>query len=180
MSQRSGSLRLGGGSSGSRLSSLLRDMRLGLFSAMLTMATKKSQNTPSWITHLLALVKAVQMLAFVLSSKYGKPWPSYFVQLNTVVSISNLSIMNYVQSTTFIALVYYGAVAWVILLLSLMIYAVGSFLANNFPFLWPFRLLRIMGGLSAGILFIPLLQMLLAAYGCSVPSIEGRDAGLSA
>lgn len=41
----------------------------------------------------------------------------------------------------------------------LLAYGMAAFSANRYPLLWPLRALRVMGSLSGGILYIPLLQV---------------------
>jgi PAS domain-containing protein len=53
-------------------------------------------------------------------------------------------------------------------LIFLLIFGMVAFARNSFPALWPLRLLRFLGNLVAGPLFIPVLQMLASVLVCNV------------
>jgi len=65
---------------------------------------------------------------------------------------------------------FWCALVWVLTLMALLAYGVACFVKNKFPSLAPLKLLRVMGNLSAGPLFIPLLQTLLSTFQCADPN----------
>jgi uncharacterized membrane protein len=62
------------------------------------------------------------------------------------------------QVPAFLA-IFYGTFTFVLILLALIIYGVMGFTNNYFPSLAPLKLLRVMGSLAAGVLFIPLMEI---------------------
>lgn len=116
------------------------------------------------------------MFAFVLSDKFGAPWPSYYAGIHTTAGVVSLSALHWIQIPSIFGVIYFAAVSWVVVLLGLLVYAITSFMRGQFPYLWPFRLLRFMGALSAGILFIPLLQLVLGSFQCAASTVPGRVA----
>ena len=69
-----------------------------------------------------------------------------------------------------------------LVLFLLLVWGIVCFIQNDFWILWPLHVIKFMGELSAGLLFIPLLQILLQAD-CStahtgVPwGFEGKGLG---
>ena len=61
---------------------------------------------------------------------------------------------------------YYLSLAYVAVFVGLFAWALVSFLRNSWPILWPLRVLRALGGLSATTLFIPLFHLLLSGFDC--------------
>ena len=61
---------------------------------------------------------------------------------------------------------FYCALIYVALLMSLFVWALVCFVRNEWPVLWPLKVLRAMGGLSATTLFIPLFYLLMSGYNC--------------
>jgi hypothetical protein len=73
------------------------------------------------------------------------------------------------QVPAFLA-VFYGTFTFVLLLLALIVYGVMGFTHNYFPSLAPLKLLRVMGSLAAGVLFIPLMEIASIALSHSNPT----------
>ena len=57
---------------------------------------------------------------------------------------------------------------WVGVFVCLFAYAAHGFFRNSFPVLWPLRLLRSMGTLSASVAYIPLTYLLLSVFTCGL------------
>jgi hypothetical protein len=129
----------------------------GLFGCMFIMSKKAA--TSNLRTHVDLVVRVVQMLGFVLTSKYGEPWPSTLAPLEIIFNVFNTNFVQRWYKYQLYLVLYYLAFAWVVLLVVLMSYGITGFIRNKFPTLVPLRVLQFIGNLSAGPLYIPLLQM---------------------
>jgi hypothetical protein len=165
-------LGLGGGGP-SRATSLLRSLRTSVFGAMFVMSRKATEEPPL-VSYALAALRCAQMFSFIVSSRYGRSWPSFFSRVVDVANVANLGILSAIKDATVYGALYGVALAWALVLAVLLIYSIVCFMRSYYPFLWPFRLLRIMGTLSASIAFIPILQQILASFRCSNVSNVGR------
>ena len=67
---------------------------------------------------------------------------------------------------------YYVSLCWVAVLVCLFAYTTRAFYVNDFPVLWPLRVLRGMGSLSASVLYIPLVYLLLSGFTCGTQEAE--------
>jgi hypothetical protein len=61
---------------------------------------------------------------------------------------------------------FYLSLLYVSVLVGLFVWAIYCFVLNNWPVLWPLKMLRSMGSLSATTLFIPLLYLLVSGFSC--------------
>ena len=111
----------------------------------------------------------LQLTSFVTMDYPGlKPWPETMKPFEFVASLTNVRGYDaFMSESIFFALTWWIAFVWTSVLASILVWGVYCFSQNDFPFLWPLVVLRTMGNLSAGVLFIPLLQMLLSFNGCS-------------
>jgi hypothetical protein len=140
-----------------RIAVLLNLWKSGLFGCMFIM--NKKMSTSALRTRIDLLVRVVQMLGFVVTSKYGVPWPSSMTPIELAFNITNTNFLQKWYKYQLYLFFYYAAFTWVLLLVLLMGYGIGGFMRNNFPSLIPLKVLRVIGNLSAGPLYIPLLQI---------------------
>lgn len=101
----------------------------------------------------------------MLSARIGAPWPPALSWLTTASSVFNLSILSQFYRASFYLALYYSSVVLVLVLTALLVYGLVSF-ARGPSLLWPLRLLRELGNLAAGPLFIPVLQFLMSPFAC--------------
>lgn len=120
---------------------------------------------PAYRAYLNTLIRGAQLVAFLLSARIGAPWPSALSWLTTASSIFNLSILSQFYRASFYLALYYASVVLVLILTTLLVYGLVSF-ARGPSLLWPLRLLRELGNLAAGPLFIPVLQFLMSPFAC--------------
>jgi hypothetical protein len=136
---------------------LLRNGLLGV----LELSEKRTTPAPELWQRVARIVSLFQMLSFVVQTVKDKPWPASLSPAEVVSSLTNLKgYHRWISSGAATAAVWVGMV-WVGMLLLLLSWGIWCFSKNTFPFLWPLKVLRTMGQLSSGLLFIPLLQMLL-------------------
>jgi hypothetical protein len=140
-----------------RLTVALYSLRTGLFGCMFIMSKKASVS--AFRTHVEVVVRIVQMLGFVLTNKYGTEWPSAIAPLEVMFNVFNTNFLQRWYKYQMYLVGYYLAFTWVVLLVVLMAYGITGFIRNKFPTLVPLRVLQLIGNLSAGPLYIPLLQM---------------------
>lgn len=132
---------------------------------MLFISNKKA-TVPAYRAYLTTLIRGAQLVAFLLSARIGAPWPSALSWLTTASSIFNLSILQQFYQASFYLSLYYASVVLVLVLTALLVYGLVSFAQGSFAALWPLRLLRELGNLAAGPLFIPVLQFLMSPFAC--------------
>lgn len=133
---------------------------------MLMSKRQGASASSSWETYLDSAVRIAQMFSFVVSSRVGAPWPQAMVALTSFSSIFSFEFLAVWYRRQLYEAAWYSAFIWVILLLLLLLYGVIAFSRNSFPFLWPLRILRVLGQLSATVAFIPLLNLLLSSFQC--------------
>jgi hypothetical protein len=131
--------------------------RTGLFGCMFIMSKKVSTSTLR--THIDLIVRVIQMLGFVVTSKYGTPWPSTIAPIEMALNVFNSNFLQKWYKYQMYLGLYYVAFSWVVLLVVLMAYGITGFIRNKFPSLAPLRVLQIIGNISSGPLYIPLLQI---------------------
>jgi hypothetical protein len=154
-----------------RIAAALVLWKSGLFGCMFIMSKKASTSTLR--TRIDLVIRVVQMMGFVLTSKFGEPWPSTMAPLEMIFNVFNTNFLQkWYRYQAYVAL-YYFAFAWVVLLVVLMAYGITGFIRNKFPSLLPLRVLQLIGNLSAGPLYIPMLQMV---SNLSQPACPARPA----
>jgi hypothetical protein len=159
-----------------RFASAFRTARTGLFGALFVMS--KKINAPAWQVSAALLIKTAQVLAFVLATD---PLTDNF--RDTIAPVQLLASLT--QPTRFLpwlassahVILFFIAVAWVLVLVTLTFHAMYQFVTNKFTSLFSLRIVRTMGQLSAGILFIPLLSMLASTFECTSPENGWRASG---
>jgi hypothetical protein len=154
-----------------RLSSAWSSLKTGLFGCMFIMSKKAS--TSAFRTRIDLVIRVIQMLGFVLTSKYGEPWPSSMAPVEVMFNVFNANFLQRWYKYQLYLVAYYFAFAWVVLLVSLLTYGITGFIRNKFPSMLPLRALQFIGNLSAGPLYIPLLQMV-RHLGFHCPSCKFR------
>jgi hypothetical protein len=124
----------------------------------------KGEVEPSQLlTLVLFFVRAVQMISFVISDRVGAPWAPAVAGASSAASFFTLDFLDSYIIWTLYAVLFALALAWAAALPALFAYAWASFARDSFGHLWPLHALRLMGGLTASILYIPTLRMLLVA-----------------
>lgn len=150
-----------------RLAGLLRSVKTGLFGTLMLMSKRQGASaSSSWETYLDTGVRVAQMFSFVVSTRVGAPWPQAMVALTSFSGIFSFEFLSVWYRKQLFEAAWYASFVWVILLGALLLYGVVAFSKNSFPFLWPLRILRILGQLSATVAFIPLLNLLLSSFQC--------------
>lgn len=148
---------------------LLRNIRLGVFGTLLVLAKKITSTT--WIEVVFLVVRTAQMLAFPLTNERTAAGFRY-ATIAPVKLLSSLTtptrFFPMIPAGAYVAL-WYTAVAWMALLAALVIWASVSYVRQSFAALWPLRVLRVQGTLSITILFIPLVGVLLSPFRCRDP-----------
>ena len=141
----------------SRVVAAMNLVRTGVFGCLLLVG-KKLTVTPLR-TKVEFVVLAAQMAAFVVAPGVGLPWPEAVVPLEVAVNVFDASVLTRWYKESAYAALLYIAIAWVLLLLGLFVYGIVGFIRNKFHSLMPLRLLKLVGALSAGPLYIPLQQL---------------------
>ena len=123
---------------------------------------RDTQQTNSWVQILFLLISLFQMLSFVtMDLPSGSSWPLSMSPAEVVSSLTSVrGYTRWVSPGALTGAIWVGTI-WVGVLILLLAWGVYMFAKNRIAYLWPLRVLRFMGRISAGILFIPLLQMLL-------------------
>jgi hypothetical protein len=161
---------------GTKLAIALRTARIGLFGAFLVMSKKLA--IPAWQVSVGLIIKAAQLLAFVVATE---PLTSHF--RDTIVPVRMISSLT--QPTKFLrwvspsslVIVYFLCLSWIFIWMALTLHTIYQFLHNKFTAPMSIRLARIMGQWSAGVLFIPLLSMLATTLECNGSFSEWSASG---
>jgi PAS domain S-box-containing protein len=132
-------------------------LRNGIFGCMFVMS--KKADTSVWRPRVEVTIRILQMIAFVVSSKVGVPWPAPMAPVESALNIWNTSFLQRWSSYSIFIALYYIAFSYLIVVALLFLYGTVCFIRNHFPSLVPLRFLRVLGIWSAGPLFIPLLQL---------------------
>ena len=112
------------------------------------------------------VIKLLQMISFVLASHAGLHWLPTIGPLRTVSGLTTVAgYLDLFSSSVYLAF-FYLSLIYVAVFVSLFGWAITCFVRNNWPVLWPLKVLRAMGGLSATTLFIPLLYLLMSGFNC--------------
>jgi PAS domain-containing protein len=159
-----------------RFIAALRVGRVGLFGATLVMSKKITAHT--WQVLLALLITACQLLAFVITTE---PLTN---NLHSTISPAQL-IASITQPTRFLTwfpssshiTLYYICIAYVFVWCILTAHTMYQFLTNRFTSASTVRIARIMGQLSSGILFIPLMSVLASTFDCGGNTTAWTDAG---
>lgn len=114
---------------------------------------------PNWLVYFMLFIKVLQLIAFVFSKNVCTSWSPILTWWRLASDSSNLSVLTLFTRPVAHTVLYFIAVAIVLLLVGLIVFGVRSF-AGTITVLWPLYLLRLIGSLVAGVLFIPLLNML--------------------
>ena len=86
---------------------------------------------------------------------------------------------HYMGPTTFLT-IYFIGFAWVLTFLGLFVYGGFTFSRGEVAYLWPLRLLRSIGNVSATVLYIPLCSLLLSSWSCGGADVHHwTDAGFT-
>lgn len=104
------------------------------------------------------------------SNEYS--WPASLSPLRITSSLTSTSGYRIYMSSTFSLVLVWMGFLWVSVLIALMAWGISCFAANDFPTLWPLKVLRMMSNLSSGVLFVPLLQIILQT---SCSSAQGSE-----
>ena len=147
-------------SSFSSLSAALRFLKTGLL-GVLEISEQRSAPALPAISIALTLLSIFQMFSFVTANSSAYDWPQSLAPLSITSSLTSVSGYRAYMSTNFSVALVWASFAWVGLLGALIVWGIACFAANEFPVLWPLTLLKVAGNLSAGVLFIPLLQAIL-------------------
>jgi len=157
------------GSGTGRLSSLVKNLKTGLFGALFIMS-KKISSRP-WQVGANTIIMFLQMLAFVFTTPpMTNNFKDTIAPVRFVVGLFNPQRWLPFLTSTFYVVLWFMAVAWVVTFLALMVWSMYSFVHNNFAVVFPLRILRVMGQLSAGILFMPLVTLLMGTFQCGSPA----------
>ena len=138
------------------LSALSKSLRVGML-GVLDIASKKVRTHP-WMTYLATSIRLFQLTSFITGTNSGAPWPAALSPLEVAASLTNLRGYTVWLEQEVMRAAFWLATAWVIVLLMLLSWGIWAFAKDRIPVLWPLKLLRHMGSLSATVLFIPLLQ----------------------
>lgn len=164
--------RVGVGAAGltseSRVSRFLYDVRSGVFGTLYVLQRKTVSHSAR--TLFLLCITLMQMFHFVVSEQAGFVWREGSV--GTVRNIIAFAVpANYynalVDGPQAAIIAYYCAVTWTSMFVLLFAWASVSFAHKTFAAMWPLHVLRIVGKLSTGVLFIPLLTLLLSGFSCN-------------
>ena len=138
-------------------------VRTGLL-GVLELSERSQTLQPKWLQTVLTVLSLLQMLSFVTQDMPNEhTWPASLSPMEVASSLTNVKgYRRWVSPGAAVAAVWVG-MAWVSTLILLLAWGIYCFSKNSFPFLWPLKVLRVMGQLSSTLLFIPLLQMLLQA-----------------
>lgn len=160
------------------LSNFLKQAKAGLLGVLAISRVDGSTSwTASWLPWIGLLLRTWQLLSFVTDESLGLPWTSAMTPVEVGGSYTNVRAYSGLASTAvFFNVAYYCALAWVFVLSSLLAWGVYNFSQNSVPFLLPLHVMRVMANFSTGVLFIPLLQLLLAPPACVVSCDAASDA----
>ena len=149
------------------VTSFLRGVRNGLL-GVLELSNPKESKPPHWfIQFVLFVIKVLQLYSFVTTSFDGFTWPSSLSPIQSISSLTTVSGYNNWVSKEQIILGVWVTLAWILILFVLLTWGTYCYSVNNFPVIWPLKVLNLMGRLSAGFLFIPLLQFLIQGSSCA-------------
>lgn len=147
--------------------SFLRGLKSGVLGVLEVSEKKGGKPAHSYVQALFVLANLFQLLSFVTSDMPSSSWPSSLSPVETLSSLTN--VRGYKRFITPLAIqaALWVALLWVIVYFTALAWGVACFSKNTFPVMWPLYLLRTMILLSSGLLFIPLLQILLTSS-CSL------------
>jgi hypothetical protein len=147
---------------------VIKTVKTGLFGVLVISA--RNQSSARWVPVVSLFVRLWQMLSFVTNRRTGSPWSWAIVPLEGLSSFTNLRGYTGLApggAASITDFTFYASVGWVSTLIFLLAWGIFCFARNSFPFMWPLKVLSIMGNMSASIFFIPLLQMLLSPLSCA-------------
>ena len=84
-----------------------------------------------------------------------------------LTTVAGYVLHGWVTPSAYFAL-FYISLVWVATFVGLFVYAGYGFYNNSFPLLWPLRVLRSMGTISAAYAFIPLFYLILSVFTCGL------------
>lgn len=124
---------------------------------------KGGKPSHAYLQALIVLANMFQLLSFVTADMATSPWPSSLSPFETLSSLTNLRGYKRFVSSVAVQAAVWVALLWVLVYFAALAWGVACFSKNSFPVMWPLYLLRSMMTLSSGLLFIPLLQILLTS-----------------
>ena len=105
------------------------------------------------------------MLSFVLGHAFHG-WHSTIKPVKFILALTTVhGYWDYFTNSSYLGL-YYFSLAWVTIFIGLTVWAMQSFVRNQFAALWPLKLLRSIGSFSATVLYIPLFTLLMSGFQC--------------
>jgi hypothetical protein len=144
-----------------KLSEFLTLFKAGLL-GVLAISAREGGFSSGWLPWFEQLSRAWQMLSFVTDNTLGAVWPASVTFIDSANAFTNLrGYAGSFPSGAFTDAAFYASAAWVATLVALLGWGIFNFARDSIPFLQPLRVLRVMANLSAGVLFIPMLQLLL-------------------
>ena len=153
---------------GINIAATFRLLRNGILN-VLAISDMRPKPPPTYLTILRFCFTIAQLISFIVRSDLGgPPWTGAMAPFSIAVSFTTLNgYQSYFDTGAFALIAWWIAIVWTGLVLGLLIYGVFCFAKNEFPWVLPLKIIRIMGNLSSGVLFIPLLQMLLSTTTCT-------------
>jgi hypothetical protein len=113
-----------------------------------------------------SLIRWAQMVSFLLGHAFHG-WGPVISPVRFVLALTTVhGYWDFLSSSSYLGL-YYFSLAWVTIFLGLTVWAMQSFVRNQFAALWPLKLLRSIGSFSATVLYIPLFTLLVSGFQCS-------------
>jgi hypothetical protein len=166
------------GQGNSRWTRLVKALRTGLFGT-LTIISKKVDSR-AWRVYANMFLIFLQMSSFCFTTEpiasMFKPTITPVRALASIISISHWA--PWIGSAATVA-VWYFSIVWVLVFLLLLAWSMYSFIHNDFVVLFPLRILRVMGQLSSGFFFIPLVASLMSIFSCSSTDPNNVNAWLA-
>jgi hypothetical protein len=113
-----------------------------------------------------SLIRWAQLISFVLAHAFHHWFPDTISPVRFFLALTTVhGYWYYFTPTSYLGL-YYFSLAWVAIFLGVTVWAMQSFVRNDFAVLWPLKLLRAIGSFSATVLYIPLFTLLMSGFQC--------------
>lgn len=113
-----------------------------------------------------SLIRWAQMISFALGHAFHGWHEPTIRPVKFILGLTTVhGYWSYFTPSVYLGL-YYFALSWVTIFICLTIWAMTSFVRNQFAALWPLKLLRAIGTFSASVLYIPLFTLLMSGFQC--------------
>jgi hypothetical protein len=108
------------------------------------------------------------MISFVIGHAFHAWQETTIKPVRFVLALTTVhGYWSYFTPSIYLGLFYFSLV-WVTLFIGLTIWAMQSFVRNQFTVLWPLKILRSIGTFSASVLYIPLFTLLMSGFQCNM------------